>query len=331
MRVTGKRGAAVGQKDKAEKILESYNDVFADIVNVLLFRGKRVVSESDLEDQTPMGYYKASGEIHEQTRDIAKRWMNGRIRIASYGIENQTQSDRNMPVRVMSYDAADLQAQLLADEHAKLYPIVTLVLYYGYKAKWSGPKRLRDCLTIPSVIRPYVYDYGMHLFEVAYLTREQVDLFQSDFRIVADYFVQKRENKDYTPSRQQIKHVREILQLLRVMEQDDRFEDIYNKSAVASRAERGEIRNMCDVLDKAYEEGARREREKMKGTLDLAIEEGARRERERMRGTLDQAIKDSVYHERLAAARGMRDIGMTLEQIATVLRTEVPDVTELLR
>lgn len=29
----------MGEKDIAEKVLEDYNDVFADIVNVLLFQG----------------------------------------------------------------------------------------------------------------------------------------------------------------------------------------------------------------------------------------------------------------------------------------------------
>ncbi len=33
----------MGEMDIAEKILESYNDVFADIVNVLLFNGKSVI------------------------------------------------------------------------------------------------------------------------------------------------------------------------------------------------------------------------------------------------------------------------------------------------
>lgn len=31
---------ALGQKDIGEKVLESFNDVFADIVNVLLFDGE---------------------------------------------------------------------------------------------------------------------------------------------------------------------------------------------------------------------------------------------------------------------------------------------------
>ena len=49
------------------------------------------------------------------------------------------------------------------------------------------------------------------------MTKEQVELFQSDFKIVADYFVQKQESGDYIPSSTQIRHVQETLQLLSVM------------------------------------------------------------------------------------------------------------------
>ena len=48
-----------GGKDIAEKILLAYNDVFSDIVNVLLFGGKEVILENDLEDQTTRTAYKA--------------------------------------------------------------------------------------------------------------------------------------------------------------------------------------------------------------------------------------------------------------------------------
>ena len=40
----------MGQKDISEKTLEAYNDVFADIVNVLLFKGKPLVKEDKLEE-----------------------------------------------------------------------------------------------------------------------------------------------------------------------------------------------------------------------------------------------------------------------------------------
>ena len=35
-------------KDIAEKLLEDYNDVFADIVNTLLFDGKNIINAEDL-------------------------------------------------------------------------------------------------------------------------------------------------------------------------------------------------------------------------------------------------------------------------------------------
>jgi hypothetical protein len=38
----------MGEKDITEKMLADYNDVFADIVNGLLFDGKNVVDENGL-------------------------------------------------------------------------------------------------------------------------------------------------------------------------------------------------------------------------------------------------------------------------------------------
>lgn len=63
----------MAEKDASEKILESYNDVFSDIVNVLLFNGRQVLGADELEDQAPRAYYKADGRLHEIERDVAKR------------------------------------------------------------------------------------------------------------------------------------------------------------------------------------------------------------------------------------------------------------------
>ena len=93
-------------------------------------------------------------------------------------------------------------------------------------------------------------DVKINLFEIAYLTREQVNLFKSDFRIVADYFVQKQENGDYIPSPERLHHVQETLQLLSVMTNDHRFEEAYGYDP-----EEGEVQNMCDVLDKVENRG----------------------------------------------------------------------------
>ena len=49
----------MGAKDIAEKNLEAWNDVFADIVNVLLFNGKRIILENELEADTTNSMFKA--------------------------------------------------------------------------------------------------------------------------------------------------------------------------------------------------------------------------------------------------------------------------------
>ncbi|MBQ7537928.1 MAG: hypothetical protein IJT42_03050, partial [Treponema sp.] len=99
-------------KDALEKTLESYNDVFADIANVLLFKGKPIITEDSLSDAQPFSYYKAWGKkIRTQERDVAKYWQNGQIRIAFMGIENQTEPEREMPLRVIGYDGAAYRNQ----------------------------------------------------------------------------------------------------------------------------------------------------------------------------------------------------------------------------
>ena len=64
--------------------------------------------------------------------------------------------------------------------------------------------------------------------------------------------MQKRENGDYEPKPQDLKHVQETLQLLSVMTNDHRFEEVYNE---ASDAQKGEMRNMCEILDKIENRG----------------------------------------------------------------------------
>ncbi|MBR1696001.1 MAG: Rpn family recombination-promoting nuclease/putative transposase [Selenomonas sp.] len=242
----------MAEKDMTEKTLEAYNDVFADIVNVLLFKGKKLINEEDLVTESPHSIYKANGRLHEQERDVAKYWLNGTIRIALMGFENQTEADADMSLRVLSYDGAAYRAQLLTDKNSEdsnvRYPVVTLVLYFGYKHRWNKAKSLLERISIPESLKPFVNDYRINIFEVAWLDDEVVSKFQSDFRLVADYFVQMRKNKQYEPPEETIKHVHEFLQLMSVMTGDSRYEDVYRTSGK-------ELNNMCKVLDAVESKG----------------------------------------------------------------------------
>lgn len=233
-------------KDVAEKILEAYDDVFADIVNGLLFGGETVIRPEELEDQPPRAAYRAEGQLRELERDVAKRWTRSNIRIACIGIENQSEPDADMPLRVLGYDGAEYRAQLLKGNRSRpRYPVVTLVLYFGYKRRWDKPLTLHEAANVPDLFKPYVPDMKINLFEIAWLSHEQVSRFRSDFRVVADYFVQMREKGEYNPEAIDLEHVQAVLQLLNVMTQGRQFEEVYNDSA-----DKGEVRNMCEWLDK---------------------------------------------------------------------------------
>ena len=58
----------MADKDITEKTLESYNDVFADIMNVYLFHGRQQIGEEELENAQPKSYYKADRKLREQNR-----------------------------------------------------------------------------------------------------------------------------------------------------------------------------------------------------------------------------------------------------------------------
>ena len=218
----------MAEKDVTEKILESYNDVFSDIVNVLLFGGKEVVAPDELEDQAPRAYYKADDRV------------------------------RGIPPR----------------------------------------------------FEPFVNDYKINLFEVAYLTHEQVELFQSDFRIIADYFVQKREkgaDGEYTPDPREIRHVQETLQLLSVMTKDRRFEEAYNEAHMSNPTEGGP-HTMCEFLDKVENRGVERGIEK---GIETGIERGELKAKREM-------------------AFSLAGMGIPLEKIAEAAKVSVEVVKQWL-
>ena len=134
----------MGEKDISEKILFDYNDVFADVVNVLLFEGEQVVEPQDLINTSVHSQYKAEdGKLHEEERDVAKYWEKEKVAIALYGIENQTQPDKYMPFRVIGYDGAAYRSQLI-DKRKSIVPVVTIVLYFGTDRRWNQPRSVRE-------------------------------------------------------------------------------------------------------------------------------------------------------------------------------------------
>lgn len=252
------------QKDLSEKVLEDNNDIFADIVNVLLFDGEDTVEESSLVNTTVHSQYKDdSGKLHEQERDVAKYWRKGDTDIILYGIENQTKVESRMPVRIFGYEGASYRGQ---HDKKTIVPVITMVLYYGTDRKWTAPANIKSLINVPDGLDKYVNDVKANVFEIAWLTDEQISKFKSDFKIVANFFVNKRKNEDYIPDdKTTIKHVDEILKFLSVMTGDNRYEKLL--------ADKEGVSNMCDVAQRLEDRGIKKGIEKGNRMIYSLVEE----------------------------------------------------------
>ena len=258
----------MGEKDITQKNFEAYNDVFSDIVNGTLFGGRQLIKPDRLTDAVAKSQYKADDStVHEQERDVAKYWLdeNCYIRLALIGVENQLAIEQDMPLRVIGYDGSSYRDELNHDEtitdeatgkkhkiRKERYPVITIVLYFG-KTPWKKPLSLYDVLDISDDLKPFVNDYKINLIDVPRLSTEQVDKFTGDFQIIADYFVQLNQKKDYTPNKQVIRHTDSLLKLLAVLTADERYAKVYEEISY-----KGDDVTMCEVLDKAEARGEAR-------------------------------------------------------------------------
>jgi len=165
-------------KDLSEKKLEDYNDVFADILNTLLFK-KDLILPSLLEDGPSESVYKAAEKnLRGQYRDTFKYYKKAGIMLAGFGMENETEEEDNMPVRVMGYDysAYKKQCDAIAAKNKKqgvkisgeylsgikktdrIYPVITVVVYYGQEPL-DGPVSLYGMFGMPEELKSFINDF----------------------------------------------------------------------------------------------------------------------------------------------------------------------------
>ena len=175
----------------------------------------------------------------------------------------------------------------------------------------------------------YVSDYRANIFEISYLTEQQIAMFRSDFQIVADYFVQVRKNQGYKENKKIIRHVDAMLKFLSVFTGDQDYEKLKLSK------DQGGI-NMCVVLQEAIERGRKQGIEcgKKEG-IEFGIREGIERgRREGIERGKKEGIEFGIQQGRadamLEIASGMlrknisiKDIceltGLSKEQVRTLM------------
>lgn len=308
--------------DICEKILEDYVDVFADIINVIVYNGRKVVKEENLRDSSTESRYKAAeGNWGEKRRDICKTYEENGVTLALYGLENQSKISNVMPVRCLGYDYSaydanikkikeqsknvkpkvDVTAEIWPEQ--KLYPAVTLVLYFG-TTPWTGPRSLHDMLELPEELKSYIPNYHINLVEVAFLPEETIAMFQSDFRIVAEYFrnIRLGIKEDMSYNEGKWIHVAELMDFFHTFLGDECFAE--RKQFMIDESRKGNV-SMSTLFDRMREE------EKAKG-LAIGLAKGKAIGRTETRyETIGELTKNGFSQE-----KAMEILKFTAEEVA---------------
>ena len=93
-------------------------------------------------------------------------------------------------------------------------------------------------------------DYQINVFSIAWMSEDEISRFQSDFRVIADFFRQKRIGNDYIPINVKIRHIDEVLKMLAVFTQDEWFMTLPRLTNEGKRPE-----TMCEVYDMIEQKG----------------------------------------------------------------------------
>ena len=242
----------MGEKDHTQKMLIGCRDVFAELINVLVYSGEKVVNEADLlAGPTESLYIEADNQTHQQLRDCSMYELhNGEIH-ALYNLENQSTIDAYMPLRCVGYDGAAYRSQCNDRKNTyKTYPVFTFVLNWSRKP-WNKATSILEALHFKPnpAAYPYFNNNKMPVFNMCFLSKDVREKFQGDLRIILDYLC---DRESLLKRNQTMKHPEEVIRMLHALTGDDQYLD--SIPLFTSPAKKGES-TVCDLINSYYNEG----------------------------------------------------------------------------
>lgn len=242
----------MGEKDHTQKMLIGCRDVFAELINVLVYSGEKVVNEADLlAGPTESLYIEADNQTHQQLRDCSMYELhNGEIH-ALYNLENQSTIDAYMPLRCVGYDGAAYRSQCNDRKNTyKTYPVFTFVLNWSTKP-WNKATSILEALHFKPnpAAYPYFNNSKMPVFNMCFLSKDVREKFQGDLRIILDYLC---DRESLLKRNQTMKHPEEVIRMLHALTGDDQY--LNSIPLFTSPAKKGES-TVCDLINSYYNEG----------------------------------------------------------------------------
>ena len=244
----------MGEKDHTQKMLIGCRDVFAELINVLVYSGEKIVNEADLlAGPTESLYIEADKQTHQQLRDCSMYELhNGEIH-ALYNLENQSTIDAYMPLRCAGYDGAAYRSQCNDYKNTyKTYPVFTFVLNWSRKP-WNKATSILEALHFKPnpAAYPYFNNSKMPVFNMCFLSKDVREKFQDDLRIILDYLC---DRESLLKRNQTMKHPEEVIRMLHALTGDDQY--LNSIPLFTSPAKKGES-TVCDLINSYYTKGRR--------------------------------------------------------------------------
>ena len=243
----------MAEKDITEKILMSYEDVFADCVNALAYEGRQRLAAEELQAAPTESFYRGKGKTRNQFCDKSfYRMEEGQIR-AQYIIENETRLRRRQVLRKASYQGGAYREQL--DGKGPVYPVIGMAL--DWTSRHSGiPRSLRRLMessgTCPEELQ-LVDDVELALYHMRNLPGKVRERFRSDMGFVVDYL---NEGSLEGRKEQRIVHVEALCRMMEAVTGDARFTEQIDR--LLERRQKGEDVRMCEYLDMLEARGQER-------------------------------------------------------------------------
>lgn len=228
--------------------------------------------------------YYGAGKLHEQSQDYSNILLYNGIEYGVLATENYSKNDKYVSVRAANYTSGVLRVRLKASDNTsekrkvlRVVPVIILVLNFS-NHRWKKNKSLhklmknekrdyekrvkKKCVTLEQTFMSdedynelisNVPEYEPKIIDVAFLSKEVRERFTSDFKIVADFFAEKREGS-YNPynHNEVIKHPLDMLMFFKEYASDNEYEAI--KESIIRRIEEGEAIKMCTDLTAWWED-----------------------------------------------------------------------------
>ena len=232
----------MAEKDITEKLLTDIDEVFADIYNSLCFNGENIIKPDDLSNASVTTAFISNDVTRGLISDVSKIYKNSNLTLALLNIENQSTEDSDMPFRIIGYEGAKYNSQLISGSDER-YAVATLVLNFNTKKRWSTPKSIKESLKnkYPIELDEYINDYKVNVIDIAFLEKEDIKKLNSDFKAVAKYYYLKRNNiEDFEELGEcNLKYPVQTFATMKALTGDSRFETAYNDYVETHKDDKG--------------------------------------------------------------------------------------------